>query len=226
MSRIDLQIVGTANFAQIESAVARLRAQLASINSMQMTGLLPRDAQRSMDGYLNTFRETIDASGMYQRQLVNITNETEKFGRSLERGNLRLGQLYKTAMDYRRTEIGQIRQLAREQIRMQNAVAISRGDGMAEVFIPRGIDEGIEKTRILSQEYRILRQVVRNGSTELINWGKNTQWAGRQLTVGLTVPITLFGAAAAKAFMDADKQLTRLSKVYGDAAKGMVSSSE
>ena len=226
MSRIDLQIVGTANFAQIESAVNRLRSQLASINSMQMTGAIPRNAQQSIDGYLKTFRETIDASGMYQRQLVNITNETEKFGRSLERGNLRLGQLYKTAMDYRRTEIGQIRQLAREQVRMQNAVAISRGDGMAEVFVPRGLDEGIEKTRILSQEYRILRQVVRNGSTELINWGKNTQWAGRQLTVGLTVPITIFGAAAAKAFMDADKQLTRLSKVYGDAAKGMVSSSE
>lgn len=226
MSRIDLQIVGTANFGQIESALTRLRAQLASINSMQMTGFIPASAQQSIDGYLKTFRETIDASGMYQRQLVSITNETEKFGRSLERGNLRLGQLYKTAMDYRRTEIGQIRQLAREQVRMQNAVAISRGDGMAEVFVPRGLDEGIEKTRILSQEYRILRQVVRNGSTELINWGKNTQWAGRQLTVGLTVPITLFGAAAAKAFMDADKQLTRLTKVYGDAAKGMVSATD
>lgn len=193
---------------------------------MQMTGLISRNAQQSIDGYLQTFRETIDASGMYQRQLVNITNETERFGRSLERGNLRLGQLYKTAMDYRRTEIGQIRQLAREQVRMQNAVAISRGDGMAEVFVPRGLDEGIEKTRILSQEYRILRQVVSNGSTELINWGKNTQWAGRQLTVGLTVPITMFGAAAAKAFMDADKQLTRLTKVYGDATKGMVSNTE
>ncbi len=226
MSRIDLQIVGSANFAQIEAALTRLKSQLATINSMQITGVIPANAQGQLDRYLQTFRDTIDASGMYQRQLVSITNETEKFGRGLERGNLRLGQLYRSAMDYRRTEMGQIRQLAREQVRLENSMAIARGGGMAEVFTPRGIDEGIEKHRILSQEYRILGQVIRNGSTELINWGKNTQWAGRQLTVGLTVPITIFGAAAAKAFMDADKQLTRLSKVYGDATKGMANSTE
>ena len=226
MSRIELQIIGTANFTQIDSAVARLKSQLASINSMRLTGAIDSDALKNIDSYINSFRSAIAASGMYERHLVNITNETEKFGKSLERGNLRLGQLYKTAMDYRRSEMGQIRQLAREQVRMQNAVSIATSGGAADVYVPKGLDESIEKHRVLSQEYRILRQVISNGSTELINWGKNTQWAGRQLTVGLTVPITMFGAAAAKAFMDADKQLTRLSKVYGDATKGVVSSSE
>ncbi len=63
-----------------------------------------------------------------------------------------------------------------------------------------------------------------NASTEqchwkqMWNWGKNTQWAGRQLTVGLTVPLIAFGAQAAKAFREADQELVRLTKVYGDTA--------
>jgi hypothetical protein len=49
----------------------------------------------------------------------------------------------------------------------------------------------------------------------MINFGKNTQWTGRQLTVGLTMPILLFGSTIAKVFMDVDKELTRFAKVYG-----------
>ncbi len=53
---------------------------------------------------------------------------------------------------------------------------------------------------------------------EYFSHGVNTQWAGRQLTVGLTVPLIAFGAQAAKAFREADQELVRLTKVYGDVA--------
>lgn len=67
-------------------------------------------------------------------------------------------------------------------------------------------------------ELQIMNKTLSEGSTAMINWGKNTQWAGRQLTVGLTVPLAMFGAAAAKAFREADQELVRLTKVYGDIA--------
>jgi TP901 family phage tail tape measure protein len=60
-----------------------------------------------------------------------------------------------------------------------------------------------------------MNKVMLDGSNQLINWGKNTQWAGRQLTVGLTVPLAAFGMAAQKAFREADQELVRLTKVYG-----------
>ena len=181
---------------------------------------------KSVGAFQDQFNQTIDQSGMFERHMVNLTTETTRFGKGLEAGSLRLGQLFKAATEYRRGELGQIRLLAREQVRMMNSTTMRMADGTAQVIVPRGIDEGIEKQRILNQEYRALSQVVRNGSTEIINWGKNTQWAGRQLTVGLTVPLTIFGAAAGKMFMDVDKQLTRLTKVYGDASKGMVDPAE
>lgn len=226
MSRIELNVVATGNFRGLETSIARLRTQINALNASMATGRGKDVVTKQVDGYINSFRQAIDSSGMFERHLVNVTSETTKFGRSLESGSLRLNQLFRSASDYRRGELGQIRQLAREQVRLMNATTVRLPNGKAEVIVPRGIDEAIDKQRILNQEYRIFRQVVQNGSTEIINWGKNTQWAGRQLTVGLTVPITMFGAAAAKAFMDADKQLVRLTKVYGDATKGMASSSD
>jgi len=52
--------------------------------------------------------------------------------------------------------------------------------------------------------------------TATLNLGKNMQWAGRQLMVGFTVPLTIFGALAIAAFKDVERQIIDLQKVYGD----------
>lgn len=219
MSRIDLNIVATGQFGQVEAALARLRAQVAAL-STQMRGMggIDPSAIRSIQSYVSSFNDAIDRSGMFERHMVNMTTETERFGKSLQQNRLRLSEYSRAIREYRRNEMGQIKQLAREQVRMMNATTMMMPDGRAQVIVPRGIDEAIDKQKILNQEYRIFRQSVQGASTQLINWGKNTQWAGRQLTVGLTVPLTIFGATAAKMFMDVDKELTRLGKVYGGTA--------
>lgn len=83
-------------------------------------------------------------------------------------------------------------------------------------MIPRGLDAVKSSAQLARVEMQIMNRALSEGATSLINWGKNTQWAGRQLTVGLTVPLAMFGAQAAKAFREADQELTRLVKVYGD----------
>lgn len=83
------------------------------------------------------------------------------------------------------------------------------------VMVQSGLDVTKNKSALLRQELSIMNKVMMDGSNQLINWGKNTQWAGRQLTVGLTVPLAAFGMAAAKAFKEADEGLVRLTKVYG-----------
>jgi TP901 family phage tail tape measure protein len=68
-----------------------------------------------------------------------------------------------------------------------------------------------------AQRQQFLNQLLKQGSTQLLNFGKNTQWAGRQLMVGLTMPLALFGAAAAKAFRELDAEVVKFRRVYGDA---------
>ena len=227
MSRIDLNVVATGNFGQLEAQLARLKAQVGALNaSMTNASLINPTALSNMQKYSELMSDQLRSTGMFQTKMVSLTSETERFGQSLARGNLRLGDYFRTATGHIRNQQTEIQKLAKAQVAMANSTTMAMGDGQAMVITPRGIDQAIHKQQLLNQEYRIFRQVVAGGSTQLINWGKNTQWAGRQLTVGLTVPLAIFGAAAAKTFMDADKQLTRLAKVYGDASKGMVNTSE
>ena len=72
------------------------------------------------------------------------------------------------------------------------------------------------KTAVAAQKQALFNQLMRQGSTNLLNFGKNTQWAGRQLMVGFTVPLALFGTMAAKTFMDLEAQAVKFRRVYGE----------
>lgn len=59
-----------------------------------------------------------------------------------------------------------------------------------------------------------------NIGTSIINAGKNAQWTGRQLMVGVTAPIALLGAGAVKSALDVEKLDIQLQKVMGSASSG------
>ena len=50
-------------------------------------------------------------------------------------------------------------------------------------------------------------------STSMMSFGKNMQWSGRQLVVGLSLPIVMFAKKAINAFISVDREYTRLRKV-------------
>jgi TP901 family phage tail tape measure protein len=72
------------------------------------------------------------------------------------------------------------------------------------------------QTALAAQKQALFNQLVKQGSTNLLNFGKNTQWAGRQLMVGFTVPLMYLGTVAAKTFMDLEQQALKFKRVYGD----------
>ena len=72
------------------------------------------------------------------------------------------------------------------------------------------------QTAIAAQKQMLFNQLVKQGSTNLLNFGKNTQWAGRQLMVGFTLPLVTLGTVAAKTFMEMEAQVIKFKKVYGD----------
>jgi TP901 family phage tail tape measure protein len=72
------------------------------------------------------------------------------------------------------------------------------------------------RTAMAAQKQALFNQLMKQGSTNLLNFGKNTQWAGRQLMVGFTIPLSIVGSAATKTFMDMEAQALKFKKVYGD----------
>lgn len=63
--------------------------------------------------------------------------------------------------------------------------------------------------------------VLSSVTSNMVKWGKNTQWAGRQLMVGFTVPFAAFAAVAGMAAYNVDKEMTRILKVYDYSAEAM-----
>jgi TP901 family phage tail tape measure protein len=170
-----------------------------------------------------SFAETMRSTGQFSTHFVSLSSDVEKFGSQLDKGQMKLGKFFQTYSQHVKSNGGLIRDLAKQQVQLQNSVLQPLGrnaEGMMQynVHIPRGLDVVKNKTAIAKQELMIMNKVIQEGAGQLINWGKNTQWAGRQLTVGLTVPLLAFGKAASDAFKNADQQLVRLTKVYGGIA--------
>jgi len=211
-------IVARADFSDLIANVRKVTTSLAAMQ--QQIGSSNKVLSAQINAVNRSFGETLRSTGQFSTHFVSLANDVDTFGKRLDGGKLKLRDYFSTLQTHTRTSGGLIRDLARQQVQLQNAILQPLGrnaQGLMQfnVHVPQGLDQIKNKGAIARQEMQILNKVMQEGSVGLINWGKNTQWAGRQLTVGLTVPIVAFGAAAAKAFREADQELTRLTKVYG-----------
>jgi len=214
-------IVANADFSnliadvhKVTASLSKLQEQIANSNKMLANQISVMN---------KSFSDTLRSTGQFSTHFVSLQSDVEKFGKNLDGGKLKLNQYFQTLQTHTRTSGGLIRDLAKQQVSLQNAILQplgknSQGLMQFNVHVPRGLDEVKNKAAIARQELQIMNKVIQQGAGQLINWGKNTQWAGRQLTVGLTVPLAAFGKAAADAFRQADQELVRLTKVYGDVA--------
>jgi TP901 family phage tail tape measure protein len=218
---ISTRIVANADFSsliadvhKVTASLSKLQEKLASSNKMMANQIAVMN---------RSFSDTLRSTGQFSTHFVSLTSDVEKFGKNLDGGKLKLNQYFNAFRDQTKTSGGLIRDLAKQQVALQNSVLQPLGrnaQGLMQfnVQVPRGLDAVKNATAIARTEMQIMNKVVQDGAGQIINFGKNTQWTGRQLTVGLTVPLVAFGNAAAKAFREADQELVRLTKVYGDVA--------
>lgn len=90
--------------------------------------------------------------------------------------------------------------------------------GNARVMVNR-MGELNGATAGVGTRLRVFNTFLAESSSSLVKWGKNTQWAGRQLTVGFTVPLMLVGRHAASAAEEYDRAMTRVVKVTNFTAE-------
>ena len=219
--KIVTNIVATSDFS---SLIADVQRTTSALTKLQQELSLSNKTLAAQAGQIQkSFGETLRSTGQFTSHFVTVGTEIDKFGKNLDAGKLKLKDYFQTWQNHTKTSGGLIRDLAKQQVALQNAIVQPLGksaDGLMKfnVHVANGLNETANKTALARKEMQIYNKVIQDGGVQLINWGKNTQWAGRQLTVGLTVPLAAFGASAAKAFREADAELTRLTKVYGGLA--------
>ena len=173
---------------------------------------------------------SINATKGFSAQMTTISTSTESFTNSLEKNKFSMGQYFryagastKTFGKLFKTEFETIGKVARERTKDLQTQYIKMGrdaNGAMKAIKVRPTTLDLKnlgtQTAIAAQKQQLFNQLVKQGSTNLLNWGKNTQWAGRQLMVGFTIPLTIMGATASREFMKLEEQAIRFRRVYGD----------
>jgi len=173
---------------------------------------------------------SLNATGKFSASMQNVKTTTESFTNALEKNKLSMRDYYRYSMGATRTfgkffksEFDTINKVARERVKDLQTQYIKMGrdaNGAMKAIAVRPLALDMQnlgtQTQIAAQRQALLNQLLKQGSTNMLNFGKNTQWAGRQLMVGFTIPLAYLGTTAAKTFMALEEQAIRFKRVYGE----------
>lgn len=142
--------------------------------------------------------------------------QTDAFVKNLHRGKMEVQGI----TDFMEKWKNQSRDIADNQTRLSNAVSRTGSGGQTQMYLPSVSDVRNSTMALEAQnrQFGIQNEMLKVASTQIQNWGKNMQWAGRQLMVGFTIPFAAAAAAAGVFAYTVDKEITRIAKVY-DGAK-------
>ena len=212
-------------------AMAQLRAlekELTALNRSLIVGTKAAAAAQSK--YAQSLLHNVNATGQWTASMTRMSTASEQFATKLDRQKLSLKEYFRYGMASTKTfgkmfgnEFDTVSKLVDRRVKtlQQQYIQLGRdaqGAMNAMKFSPKALNYGNVTTQLMmaTQRQQIFNKLVDDGATKLLNFGKNTQWAGRQLMVGFTIPLMLFGSQAIKTFKEIETQVIRFKKVYGD----------
>lgn len=221
MQNIDVRFNATSNFGQVQSELAALQAQAVSLaGAFTKSNSLPtlasadawRTSQRAAADASRTFRDAASASGLFNTQQIRSVSEAERYTKALQKQKLTFQDMLKHQ--------GIMKQVYQDQLRYQRMTAQywgtdSAGRAVTDIAIPKNVPRDLDT---MGQRMRFFGDMTKSAGAQMINLGKNVQWAGRQLTVGFTYPLVLFGAAAGVASYQVEDAFAKINKVYDISA--------
>lgn len=233
---IDIKIVGSANLGHVQKELGKLALTAEATTQafenqnkhLRATGSRPEIIRHYRDWQVvqNELRDSTlaltRANGDFTTSSFKVGNATDSMVERIQKHQLTFRQL--------RQEMGLVKKTYQDQMKLQSSYArtwgtTAAGSKQVDLITPdfkvqaAGWDQ-------LRTKVHFYNQVLASVSTNTINWGKNTQWAGRQLMAGITYPLILAGGLMAKTAYDVDKGLTQIVKVYGDAGEGVKETSD
>jgi TP901 family phage tail tape measure protein len=210
------------------SSIKNLQRKISAFHTSMANGSAANAAAAA--NLQRNLLDSINATGKFSANITRIRSTAESFTDSLEKNKFSIGQYFKYAGGASKSfgriftnEFNTIEKVARERVKSLQTqyIKLNRDangalQGIKIRPLVLDMDSLATKTAIAAQKQQILNQLLKQGSTNLLNFGKNTQWAGRQLMVGFTIPLSIFGSTAAKTFMQLEEQAIRFRRVYGE----------
>ena len=223
------------------ASLRKLQAGLSTFHqSLTQGNVAAMNAQKGLNSQLI---QAINATGKFVASQKEIATSTGSFTQALEKNQLSMRQYFrytaaaatantKTFKGMFAQEREIINRARKDRVKLLQSQYIQLGNANGDLVkvlqvIPKHLQmangkytDYATRVQMAAQRQQFLNQLLKQGSTNLLNFGKNTQWAGRQLMVGLTIPLSILGSAAAKTFMEMEQAVTKFSRVYGDMFTG------
>ena len=223
-AEINVNIDTSGALAQLKSLqreISRFHTSVAK--SSDAAALAQRDLQKNFINGVNSIKG-------FSAELRTVKTTAESFTDSLERNKFSMREYFRYSMASTKTfgrlfssELDTVNKVAVENVKRLQTQYIKMGRDAsgamkAIAVMPTKLDMSniTTQTQLAAQKQAIFNQLVKQGTTNLLNFGKNTQWAGRQLMVGFTLPLAGLGAVASRTFMDMESAAIKFKKVYGD----------
>ena len=223
------------------ASLRKLQAGLSTFNQSLTQGNVA--AMNAQKGLNQSLIQSINATGKFVASQKEIATSTGSFTQALEKNQLSMRQYFrytvaaatantKTFKGMFAQEREIINRARRDRVKLLQSQYIQLGNANGDLVkvlqvVPKHLQmangkytDYATRVQMAAQRQQFLNQLLKQGSTNLLNFGKNTQWAGRQLMVGLTIPLSILGSAAAKTFMEMEQAVTKFTRVYGDMMTG------
>ena len=226
MSNVNANINVFVDTKQAQAQIGALQAQITAFNKNVMASSGAATAQQAAMN--KALMDSANASRMFSAKMVPVISSVDSFTNSLEKNKFSLGEYTKYAASQMpgmsrvfKKEFDTINRVAESNVKRLQTQFTAAGDaanGMSRAIAltPVSLDKMSAGQAIANQRAMIFNRLMKDGSTSMLNWGKNTQWAGRQLMVGFTIPLGIFAGIAAKTFKELETQSIAFKKVYGD----------
>lgn len=242
MSDVNANIGIHFDTANALAQLRQLQAGLSKFNQSLTEGnIASANAQKGLNAQL---MQSINATGKFVASQRNITSSTASFTDALEKNKLSMSQYFKytaaAATLNSKTLSGAFKQekdilnrAMKDRVKSLQTQYVQLTNANGELVkvlqvVPKHLRmvngqyaDYATRTQMAAQRQQMFNQLIKQGSTQLLNFGKNTQWAGRQLMVGLTIPLTMLGSIASKTFRDMEMATVKFTRVYGDMVTGI-----
>ena len=214
-----------------QGALASIKALQTQISAFHMAMAKATAASAAASSALQQqLVKSINQTGKFSASFTTVESSATAFTRALEKNKLSMGEYFRYSLASSKSfgkvfqqEFDTIQKVAVERVKTLQSQYIKLGrdaNGAIQAIKVRPLTLDMQnlgtKTAIAAQKQQILNKLLEQGSTNLLNFGKNTQWAGRQLMVGFTIPLGMFSAAAIKSYQQIEQQMVMFKRVYGD----------
>jgi len=213
---VNVHFTGTANFGPVRAQLASLQAAMLEMNATSakmggFTGAQLSGVKQAEAGMLAAAR----ATGAFKVQTLATTSAAERLTMQFTKGKFSLGQYFTMMRAGAKSATAEIEAVALAQAKLKNTMMIPSATNAGMAHYVTNMSSMANAATVSAIKQQLVNTAWAQGSTQLINFGKNTQWAGRQLMVGFTMPVLALGGALAAMYYQMDKNLTMLQRVYG-----------